>query len=211
MRVGIQGDLFRPVFLLGNNPAPTEYGRPIYQLDECEGARGRGALLYPPALARAEEHGRAVHERARARGGKTRDGVPDVIKPIRGTTAEIAWWVASGFRWNDELAYDPHRGDCEHTEVRSVWSLSIGQGLGCWAYMPLMEEDLRLKPDMPHIVAAPLRRDLTYWWFHGWYTPREAAKHSTWWHEKQFKNCGGWRVDVADMYELSLLKDVPVL
>lgn len=203
----MQGDFFRGLSQLGAHPAPTSYGQPIFALDEVDGARGRGVVLYKEALELAEEHGRKVYERAQARGGKTRDGVPDVIKPIRGSTAEIAWWVASGFRWNDELAYDPHRGDCEHTEVRSVWSLSIGQGMGAWSYMPLMEADLRLKPDMPHIVAAPLRRTLKVWWFHGWYTPHEAAKHSDWWHENQFKNCGGWRVQCDDMYDLELLKE----
>ena len=34
---------------------PGDERRLERHLDECEGARGRGALLYPPALARAEE------------------------------------------------------------------------------------------------------------------------------------------------------------
>ena len=65
-------------------------GAQALDLVEVDGARGRGVVLYKDALELAEEHGRKVFERAQARGGKTRDGVPDVIKPIRGATAEVA-------------------------------------------------------------------------------------------------------------------------
>lgn len=209
----MQGDFFRGLSQLGKHPAPTSYGQPIFDLDEVDGARGRGVVLYKDALVRAEEVGRAINKQCIERGYVTRDGYRDVTKDIRGQTGECGWYVASGFLWKGSLDYDPHAGDCGKTEVKSVWSLSIGQGMGAWAYMPLMENDLRLKPDAPHIVAAPLRRNLKVWWFYGWYTPREAAKHDEWWHQFQFgkghdgKGKGGWRVPVSAMYELELLKE----
>ncbi len=196
--------MFRPLNLLGKNPAPMELGHAIFELEEVDGARGRGAVLLKAGLELAQRSGQAMHDNARRQGYKTRDGVEDVTKSIRGCAGEIAWWIASGFKWTGltELL-NIHRLDCEHTEVRGVFSISLGQRMGAWAYMPLMERD---KPDIPHIVAAPLRHNLKLWWFHGWYTPREASKHDDWWHEKQFKNCGGWRVQCVDMYDLELLK-----
>lgn len=216
----IQGDLFRGLQPLGKHRAPPIYGEPIFDLVEVDGARGRGARLFPAGIEKAEAVGRLMFAQAQARpGSQTRDGVADVNKPIRGAIAELGWWVASGFLWTayDRVEYNVNAGDCGKTEVKSVKTLSIGPmaRLGAWAYMPLMKRDFELvqKRHKPHIVAAPLRHNLMLWWFHGWYTPAEAAKHDDWWVWDQYglgrngKGVGAWNVQCADMYDLELLKE----
>ena len=215
----IQGDLFRGLQPLGKHRAPPIYGEPIFDLAEVDGARGRGAWVFKAGLEKAEAVGREIFRQAQARGAKTRDGVADVNKPIRGMTAELAWWVASGFFWNshDRVEYNVNVEDCGKTEVKSVKTLSIGPMTrkGAWAPMPLMKRDfeLRSKRHKPHVVAAPLRHNLTLWWFHGWYTPAEAAKNDDWWVWDQYglgldgKGVGAWVVECDQMWDLELLKE----